>query len=266
MLDKRFFILLGVIVVVSLLSAIFVLRGQTIMLPWQVQQLPMQDMKSTFPKVDYSYASALEVAQKENGRKYERVKTTLDPNISGDEKEVIFADWEVGVKALPVDKSSLVVVGAIAEAKAFLSNNKQGVYSQFKILVDKVFKDETGGNIKGGGYILAERNGGIVRFPSGFEKWIYVNGQGMPEEKGKYLFFLSRDFPLIGRQENDLHILTAYRLTDETVIALDSPGAERSPFRAMTGKTPRLLFAKLEDELKNSQNSEGQTQVNGGKQ
>lgn len=254
MSEKRSFVIPAIfgLVLFIALPVLIALRGQTTpSMERQAQEARVQEVKATFPRVDYSYDPASDPARRAKGRK-SRKFTTIDPNITEDGHTVINVDWEVGVKPLPVDKSTVIVLGTVVEASAFLSDNKGDVYSQFKIHIEKVFENETDAKLEKGGYLFAERDGGIVRFPSGFEKWIFVRGQGMPTKGKRYLFFLNRDFPLIGPQDNDLYILTAYEIEDDVVKPLDSPGGETSPFLTFKGKKPEELIKTLTEELKNS--------------
>lgn len=242
-------------VLLAVIPVVVALRGQT-----QEKSKPsvqkfehpdMDEVKSTFPRVNYTYEAISDPVRKAKSQKYGKVDT-IDPNISGNAQAMITADWEVGVDAVPVEKSLVVVLGTVVEAAAFLSDNKQGVYSEFKIEIEKVFKNETGEELKKGSYIFAERDGGIVRFPSGFEKWVYLASQRMPVKGNRYMFFLNRDFPLVGKQNSDLNLLTAYQLKGEVVTPLDFPGGETSPFLTFQGKKPEELIENLKEELRNS--------------
>lgn len=258
MYDKRILVpIVGLLLIIAF-PVIVTLRGQTTVRPSQ----QVQEIKATFPKVDYYYDAASDPARRAKGRK-SRKFTTIDPNITEDGQTQINVDWEAGVKSLPVDKSTVIVLGTVVEASAFLSDNKGDVYSQFKIQIETVFENETEAKLEKGGYLFAERDGGIVRFPSGFEKWIFVQGQGMPTKGKRYLFFLNRDFPLIGPQDIDLYILTAYEIEDGMVKPLDSPGGETSPFLIFSGKQWQLLLESLKKELKGSKNNDAQILSNG---
>lgn len=181
----------------------------------------LKEIKATFPIVEYSSAEISEPSRKGKGKKYGRIPV-LYPNMLANTVEfVALDDWEVGLFALPAEKSQIIVLGKVVEAAAFLSDNKEAVYSEFKIEIEKVFKNNTAEKLKPGKYIFAEREGGIVRYPTGFETWSYIASQRMPTVQNKYLFFLSHNFPNLSPQERDLYILTAYQLKDGHVIPLD---------------------------------------------
>jgi hypothetical protein len=209
----------------------------------------LKEIKAKFPVVDYSGAEIDDPARKAKSKKYGRIPI-FTPDATGDKLATAVIDWEVGLPALPVEKSQLIIVGKVAEANAFLSDNKTAVYSEFKIEVEKVFKNETTQRLKGEGYVIAERQGGVVRYPSGAETLVMVAGQQMPAVQKRYVFFLSYDFPGLAPQNEDLHIVTAYELADGRVIPLDSPGGGTHPIaREYKGKEVSELFSDLKKAL-----------------
>jgi hypothetical protein len=127
--------------------------------------------------------------------------------------------WADGLPALPVDSSDVVLLGGVLDAKAYLSNDKTGVYSEFNVQVAAVFMDSKP-PIYPGSVVSLERFGGAVRFPSGAIQRYETAGQGMPRVGGRYLFFLKRI------EEADFTILTGYELDGETVVPLDGAVVE----------------------------------------
>ena len=71
------------------------------------------------------------------------------------------------LSALPVDKSSVVLVGEIANAKAYLSEDKTAVYSEFEVRIQAVLKNNSKQVLNAAESIAVERFGGRVRLPSG---------------------------------------------------------------------------------------------------
>lgn len=258
MSEKRRFVIPAIIGLglLTALPVLIALQGQTTpekskSLHQRFQQPDMGEVKSTFPRVSYTFEEISEPFRKAKSQKYGRVRT-IDPNISENAQEMITADWEVGVDAVPVAKSVVIVLGIVVDAAAYLSDNKQGVYSEFKIEIEKVFKNDTDQELKKGDYLFAERDGGVVIFPTGFEKWVYIRSQRMPTKGRRYLFFLNRDFPLTGKQISDLNLLTAYEFKGELVTPLDFPGGDTSPFLTFKGRKPEELIKTLKEGLKDS--------------
>ena len=117
--------------------------------------------------------------------------------------------------AFPVRESTIVLIGRIASAAAYLSNDKTGVYSEFTVVVEEVLKNDLAEQPVAGSSIAATREGGRIRFPSGRVHWFGIGRQSMPRIGGRYVLFLS------GETEETLTILTGYELAINKVIPLD---------------------------------------------
>ena len=116
--------------------------------------------------------------------------------------------------ALPFAKSSAVIVGQITDAKAYLSNDKTGVYSVFTVQVHEVIKNSSQLSLSTGSSIDVERDGGRVRFPNG-RTLIYV-ATNMPQVGLRYVLFLTN-----AQSQSDFQILTGYELREGKVYPLD---------------------------------------------
>ncbi len=125
------------------------------------------EFKATFPIVEYSYEGISSPARRAKSAKYGKVPV-IDPNLIGNKREVAFLDWEVGLPPLPINKSQVIVIGRIVEANAFLSDNKQSVYSEFKIQIENTLKNELVQTLDPGESLFAERQGGRCYIP----EWI----------------------------------------------------------------------------------------------
>lgn len=125
----------------------------------------------------------------------------------------LFSDWEVGLSALPAESSDAVIVGTVQDARAHLSPDKTGVYSEFGVKVDEVLKDSTN-LISVGGLVAADREGGRVRYPSGEVAPYTINAQGMPRVNKQYVLFLKGG-------EDGFRIVTGYELRGGKAHALD---------------------------------------------
>jgi hypothetical protein len=134
------------------------------------------------------------------------------------------SDWDLRLPALPVTKSTAVVVGEITRAQAYLSEDQTNIYSEFNLRVDQVLKNDDATSINIGDKIVIQRKGGRVRFPSGKIAASMVNHQDMPLVNRRYVVFLTHSFPMGGLIE-DFYLLTAYELCDGRVYPLDKPPA-----------------------------------------
>lgn len=68
--------------------------------------------------------------------------------------------------ALPASLGDAVAVGEVTDAKAYLTNDKVSVYSEFTIRIQEVLK-AGGAPLAPGSAVEAKRAGGRVRLPSG---------------------------------------------------------------------------------------------------
>ena len=185
-----------------------------------------ETLKEQFPIADFNAKEPSDpvkkAKRKDKSKKYDKPISALTNTTTN---KVTHLDWEVGLSALPVTKSDAVVIGEVAEAQAFLSEDKTEAYSEFTLRVDEVLKNDQRTPISQGSSIIIERAGGRVRFPSGHIALSFVSGQGMPRVGRRYALFLTHNFSIFGGiQEQDFYILTGYELHSGKVIPLDNPG------------------------------------------
>lgn len=215
----------------------------------QAQSTALQEQvereKSTYPVIDFSYADETDPTRKARGRKFNNLKA-VHPNTTENTVDTDVSHWEELLTALPVERSNVIVLGTVVGANAFLSENKASVYSEFKIKVERVLKNDTKQVLNPGEMVLAERPGGVVRYPTGCESWYRVEGQGMPILNGRYLFFLAFKMPGMVVQSEDLMILTAYNVDGPKVEPLDFPSGGTHPIaRLYKGKDFSVLMQDL---------------------
>jgi hypothetical protein len=118
--------------------------------------------------------------------------------------------------ALPASESEAVVIGEVTDAKAYLSEDKTNIYSEFTVNINEVLKDNSSALLTPGTSIDAERYGGAVRFPSGKVIKRGANGKPFPRVGRRYLFFLNYN-----NEGQDFSIITAYELRAGRVFPLD---------------------------------------------
>ncbi|HVG90488.1 MAG TPA: hypothetical protein VNB54_03265, partial [Alphaproteobacteria bacterium] len=154
--------------------------------------------------------------------------------------------WWLHLPALPVTQSDAIAVGAITGNKAFLSNDKHAVYSEFSLQVEQVLKDGTQ-SINPGAVITTTRFGGIVRFPSG-TKYVYrLSRQSWPATGSRYVLFLRKN------QSGDFDIVTGYEFRDGVAKPLDGtdlPGA--LPFQKYAGTLESVLLGAIKHAVASS--------------
>ena len=186
-----------------------------------VQDSPKADRhrsfdENRFPIADYDSPEPSDPIEQSKrrarGKKYDK----SDWNISSSSQSNVARTHALDPRlpAFPVAESTAVIVGQITDAKAYLSNDKTGVYSVFTVQVNEVLKNSpTSFSLLAGSSLEVERDGGRVRFPNG-RTLIYI-ATHMPQVGLRYVLFLANSGP------NDLRILTGYELRDGKVHPLD---------------------------------------------
>ena len=152
--------------------------------------------------------------------------------------------WWRGLSALPVAQSDAVLLGRVKTAQAYLSNDKTGVYSEFTVRVDQVFKNNESIKLGLGDSVVLEREGGAVQFPSGRTQRYSLTGQEMPKTGQQYVFFLKHN-----KQEQNFSILTAYEMQNGRVVPLDSVDV----FTPYENANPNVFMTRLNESVANHQ-------------
>lgn len=129
---------------------------------------------------------------------------------------ILTEDWEADTPPLPASQSDVVLIGTILDAKAFISADETGVYSEFATRVDEVLKAGEAAGLKPDDVILVQRSGGRVQGHPG-RVLFKLRGQNMPRRGGQYVLFLRR---LDGGE--DYRVITGYELRGGKVFPLDS--------------------------------------------
>jgi hypothetical protein len=201
---------------------------------------------SRFPIVDFQAREAVDptakAAREAKGRKY---NSKHMPQLSDDTHQIFSnTDWDVRLPALPVERSTAVVIGRVMSAHAYVTPDKTGIYSEFHVAVDSVIKNDPKNTINADATITVERNGGRARMPSGKIVISWVNHQNMPRVGGRYLLFLTHDFQTSNDTSKDFYLLTGYELRDGLVRLLDDtqPG---HPITLYNGATETALLNDL---------------------
>jgi hypothetical protein len=222
---KKNALLLFVAFAVTVMTAMSALHGRTqnSMASTKQEKTPSKPTAKELddaarPIVDFDNPGGVEPSEKssrklKNARHNKEAFVLSDPQRVG---EVIREpEWQAGLSDLPADKSDVVIEGQVTDVKAFLSNDKTGVYSEFTISVSRVLKVSSDLSVNLGDIIVAERFGGKVRYPSGQVILYRIGGQGAPVNGKRYLFFLAK------ADEGNYKLLTAYEIQGQKVFALD---------------------------------------------
>jgi len=167
------------------------------------------------PILEYQKAVSKPAARKSLNRRHTlRQDKPLDELPAGIEPLPLPSRWWVGLPALPVTESDAIVFGEVTSRCAGLTEDKMGVYSEFSVQLERIFKDQRD-LLTAGGTVTAFRPGGTLRFGSGKIQRYTVSKQGYPQQGRRYVLFLKVD------EQGDFSILTGYELDGLQVRPLD---------------------------------------------
>lgn len=184
-----------------------------------------QEKKEKFPTAAYDEPELTDPkknqAQKEKKARHNNFSIVAKNPPEWQAQRMFIDEGLALIPALPVAKSGFIVLGEVKAAEAHVSENKENVYSEFTIMVTKVFKTANSSIVEGS-EITIDRIGGFVKYPNGRTVLYSVSGKNMPAVGERYLFFLTSP------NNQDLVILTAYALGASGVTPLDdSPQFEK---------------------------------------
>jgi hypothetical protein len=206
-----------VLLAVTSLFLIPGLRGQEQRNPPKSQRRVFDENR--FPLADFSAPEPTDPAERSKrqarGQKYDKSDWAVNPNSVSD-STVRVDSVDLKLSAFPVARSKAIVIGSITEARAYLSNDKTGIYSAFTVLVDEVVANSSKALFARGAPIEAEREGGRVKFPSGRVHLYMTSELNMPEVGKRYLLFLDN-----GEGDAVFKIITGYELREGLVYPLD---------------------------------------------
>lgn len=178
-----------------------------------------EDFKAQFPTALYNPPAISDIddrlKRKAKGSRYDNRRTLVFPDEpTNDEGRTTFFNEAPARKQLPIKESSFIVIGSIIDSRAFLTNDKENVYSEFTVRVEEVLKcpaDQLPPT-----EIVVDRLGGYVRYPNGKKRLHRVNGLLMPRVDRKYLLFLANP-----DQSPNFEIVSGYELRNSKVFSLN---------------------------------------------
>jgi len=180
------------------------------------RQLPIVDFCQT-PSTDPKIFSK----QRAKANRYDRQSSQPVKEAFLVDGRIWNSHWYKDLSALPFPQSDIVIIGGVTDAKAHLSNDKTGIYSEFSVQVEEVISNAAPCPVNSGNMLALERFGGAVRFPSGVIQKYETTGQGMPSAGQRYLFFLKHI------DEANHKIVTGYQLDGQVVSPLDGAVVEQ---------------------------------------
>lgn len=205
----------------------------------------LEDKKRKFPTADYDEPDLTD-PKKNQAQKEKKIRQNSFSIVARNppewQAERMFMDEGLALTpALPSLKSSYIVLGEVRSAGAHVSENKENVYSEFTVMVSKVFKAATN-SISEGVEVTVDRVGGFVKYPNGRTVLYRVAGKNMPAVGSRYIFFLTSP------NDQDLTILTAYALEPGIVTPLD----DLPQFEKFRGVSHAVFLQELHSSLAES--------------
>lgn len=204
--------------------------------------LVQKEKENRFPTAEYNEADLSDPGKnqlrKEKQKRQNNFKIVAKDPPEWQTERVFVGEGAMSFPALPVAESKYVVLGRVTNAAAHLSENKKNVFSEFTVLVERVFKTAKDSVVEGS-EITVDRIGGYVKYPNGRTLLYRVAATNMPGVGERYIFFLT------SKNQEDLSILTAYAITADGVAPLD----ESEQFEAFRGLGEDVFLQKLRDSL-----------------
>jgi hypothetical protein len=199
-----------------------------------------------FPTADYDDKQDLPDPEKKAKRKAKQkryddgnfVYSNVEPGVA---EAALTLEPHFTFPALPVAESEIVVVGTIETGQAYLSEGKKNVFSEFTLTVEDVLKSKVQG-VAQGSVLTIDRIGGHVKYPNGHRVLYRITGLNMPQVGGRYLLFLT-----LKHNNEDISILTAYRLTPNGALPLD----DLDQVASLTGVTEIDILQKVRNLVQN---------------
>ena len=109
---------------------------------------------------DTAQARNIDEKRRKKNSRFEGTKWVEKTVYDTDSKSNLITHWQIGLPALPTQKSDTVVIGTVESAEAFLCNDNGSIYSEFSVKVDTALKDKKDPSIKINDHIAVDRAGG----------------------------------------------------------------------------------------------------------
>jgi len=158
-----------------------------------------------------------------------------DPNGQAESIDLTFIDGVTILKpgqrpdpnGLPIT-DTIIVIGTVSSAKAYVNQEHNGVFSEYRLAITDVLKPDPDSVILARDEVPAWLPGGTLQFQSGHITHFVTAGCNYPDVGTPYVFFLRRPDKTV----KDYVISTAYSIKDQVVSPLDDANDQR-PFDGM---------------------------------
>jgi hypothetical protein len=127
-------------------------------------------------------------------------------------------------RGIPVSTSTAIVVGTVTRGKCFITKNHTYVYTDYTVTVDQVLKQDSTSDLSVGGELVATREGGAIRYPSGHVTNVLTHGKGLPAIGSQYILFLWKSIPNF--PEYEIIFDSGYQVKNGRVYPLDNVNSQ----------------------------------------
>jgi hypothetical protein len=142
---------------------------------------------------------------------------------------------------MPVSQSDAVIIATVTKAQPHLTESESGMYTEFAVNVEQVFKNDGLPSVSASSTINVDREAGAMRLRDGRVIRYETGGVGrLPRVGRRYVLFLKRV-----NDGQDISILTGYELRQGHVFPLDG---ETRVFSPETGQITRKAPFESTDE------------------
>lgn len=257
MQNRKILIIVVSLIFATVLSAFIILkpqaqnRNQQQQIDKKLRKTKDQELDDeATPKVQYKDLKDKHTENNARAKKNKRLNNfrwVQPPEIADRLGEVIM-HIEIEIPDVPVKESNIILQGTVIDSQAFLSEDNSGVYSEFSINIEGVFKNNTNLNIND--LIVGQRGGGVIIYPSGKAVRYKIAGDGSPSRNSKYIFFLKK------LDEDIYSILTAYEIQGDKVMPLDGgrlsfSGFGGSVFDKHANESLQSFIEQLQEKIRN---------------
>ena len=127
-------------------------------------------------------------------------------------------------RGIPVSTSTAIVVGTVIGGKCFITKNHASVYTDYTVRVEQVLKQDQAAGLSVGSELVAAREGGAIRYPSGHVTNVLTHGKGLPAIGSQYILFLWKSIPNF--PEYEIIFDSGYQLKNGRVYPLDDVNSQ----------------------------------------
>lgn len=177
-----------------------------------VQQVTMRIIDEALPLV----GSAQQAQRQERNRQHNQQTPFRKPLTERGGKVIVIVD-RFGFPFLYWAKLPLIVIGWVEEEQPYLSDDGMAIYTEFKVRIEQILKNNPDQGVIQGGILPIERDGGALRMHSGQVVEYRISGNGIAPRRGsRYVLFL-------GMEKGAYNIIEGYEIRESLIFPIFFP-------------------------------------------